>query len=354
MAELPKPKGIFSGEHLPKGWVGQKSNLEVYLRSLSDICPGMRVVSQISRSSSSATFVLKSLEGLRVCQFRLSHNTSPNPDNVSFEENLSPTRFSHVSERMDYLRSFGIAVPRILSSGEVYVTDELQEYMVMDFIKGVSADTFLARHPDKNKEVYHKFGEILARLQGIPYKEKLDFANEHVLRKVRYAGNFLVQNQVFSLEHICQLMSVLERRLSLLGNPQMSYVHLDPFPVNLQITGNFNNFYVTLMDIEAIQGGHPLVEGLGRAVKWGIYDWDYISGKLPYDTSSTVDAFLHGYSKFSPEVTQYMQSSADLKLLLETTELVSLPQSIMKETKKENPEKYYEWSKNRLLQLIEK
>jgi len=121
------------------------------------------------------------LEGLRVCQFRLSHNTNPNPDDVSFEENLSPIRFSHVSERMDYLRSFGIAVPRVLSSGEVYVADELQEYMVMDFIKGVSADIFLARHPDKNQEVYHKFGEILVQLRKVPFKEKQNSANEHIL-----------------------------------------------------------------------------------------------------------------------------------------------------------------------------
>jgi aminoglycoside phosphotransferase (APT) family kinase protein len=345
MAELLQPKGIFSGEHLPKDWVGQKSDLEAYLQPLSDICPGMRVVSQISRGSNKTTFVLKSLEGLRVCQF----TSSPSPEASSDANSVFAA-----PERMDYLRSNGIAVPKILLSGETYVGKEPHRYIVMDFVRGINADIFLARHPNKSQEVYYKFGEILARLQEVPFKEKQGSANEYVLGKVRYTGNFLIQNQVFSLEHIRQLIGVLERRLSLLGDPQLSYVHLDPFPVNLQITGNFNNFYVTLMDIEAIKGGHPLVEGLGRALKWGIYDWDYISGKLPYNASSTVNAFLQGYSKFSPDAIPYMQSSADLELLIETTELVSLPESILKESEKEEPAEYYEWSKSRLLQLIEK
>lgn len=339
--EWPQEKGIFSGRNLPEDWTSQRLNPKPYLQALNDVYPDtMRLVSQIVRGSNNATFALQSSEGLRVCQFT--------PISKLDSGAIS------VVEITDHLRNNGIEVPEILANGIIYINNEPNRYIVMDFVKGVNADIFLGLHPNKSQEVYYKFGEILARLRKVPLKEKQSRANEHVLGKVRYAGNFLVQNQVFSLRHIRQLIGILEKRLSLLGNPQMSYVHLDPFPMNFQITGNFNNFHVTLMDIEAIKGGHPLVEGLGRALKWGIYDWDYISGKTLYDISSITDSFLRGYSEFSPDAIQYMQSSSDLELLIETTELVSLPESILKESEKEEPAEYYEWSKNRLLQLIEK
>ncbi|MDQ3239698.1 MAG: phosphotransferase [bacterium] len=278
MRELISPRGVFSDKHLPREWVSQKSNLEAYVVALETVCPGMRVISQLSRSTNTTTFVLQENDTLRVCQF--GPPIKPDNNQVTLEEKYNPRKFADASDRLLYLASQGIPVPKILSHGEVFVADGQRQYIVMDFIKGISADAFLARHPHKRDKVYEEFGEISAKLSNVPYLGSQTSANNHLSEKVRHAATFLAQHNIFSLEQVGQLLSTLDNRLKSLGDRSIGYVHLDPFPINLHITGSVNNFYITLMDIEAFGQGHTLIEGLGRAIQWSIYDWAYISGHI--------------------------------------------------------------------------
>ncbi|OGM12084.1 hypothetical protein A2Z22_03260 [Candidatus Woesebacteria bacterium RBG_16_34_12] len=345
MSDLLKSKGIFSGESLPDGWRTQKINFDHYLKAMEEICPGWHAVGTISKGANNITFVLNNLEGLRVCQFSV----------FSREEDSSLDSFETISGRLSHLQKCGVAVPYIITGGELYVDEKKRRYIVMDFVRGVSADNFLSRHPKKKQDVHFEFGKVLGQLRATPIlNSRRISANEHLLHKVDHISNLLVQSQVFSMEQMNRLTRSLKDRLLLLGDAPFSYVHLDPFPINFRITGTVSNFDVTLMDVDAIQEGHPLVEGLGRAIKWGIYDWSYVNGETTKDTTETVNAFLEGYSQSSSDPDRFMRSVEKTNLLLETAEMVGLPETILRESKKERPQEYYEWSKNRLLELSEK
>lgn len=352
MSELLHPRGIFSGEKLPKGWTIPQLKLDGYLQQLNTVCPDLKVVSQIARGANSITFVLKGKDGLRVCQFSGPTGKNFNFDNTSFQENHISRKFRDAETRMNYLRDQGFAVPEVFSSGTILIDGDMQEFIVMSFLKGISVDTFVSSHPHKKQQVYERIGALLARLQTVPLGESPFSANEHVLEKVEIARSYLVRNQILTLEQGRQLMSVTDKRVNRSGDFQASYVHLDPTPVNIQVTGSINNYILTLLDVEAINLGHPLIEGLGRALKWGIYDWDYVSGGDQSGVFLTVEAFLRGYSQVLPEAAHYTKDAKSLQSLLETTELTLLPSSIMKEHMKSMPGEYYEWSRNRLSELI--
>ncbi|HBC72263.1 MAG: hypothetical protein UX91_C0008G0012 [Candidatus Amesbacteria bacterium GW2011_GWB1_47_19] len=353
MSELAQSKGIFSGDNLPIGWKDQRSKLDSYLHHLSVVCPDMKLIGQITRGANSTTFVLKGADGLCICQFSGSLKVNLNFNNPFFQEDQSAYKFRGVKERMAYLRSQNIAVPEVFSTGTVIVDDNQEEFVIMNFVKGISVDSFLSSHPHKRQQVYERVGVLLAQLQSVQLLESHSSANDLVMRKVENASTYLVRNQILASEHGRQLMGVLSRRVDQLGDFQTTYVHLDPTPVNMQVTGSIDNYVLTLLDVEAINPGHPLIDGLGRSIKWGIHDWNYVSGGELTSVSSTVDAFLRGYSQFVPEATKYIIEPELLQPLMVTTELVLLPLSIMKENMKEEPGEYYDWSKNRLLQLIE-
>lgn len=360
--EVPKPRGIFSDGHLPREWVTRKENLRPYLPSLDVVCPGMKLISQLARSTNTKSFVLQASDGLKVCQFGPRATPEQLEVIAPHEEKNRPKKFEGTLERMSYLRSYGIAVPRIISSGMVNIAGEPRQYIVMDFIKGLSADIFLAHHPAKTQEVYYKFGKILGHLSQVPFTEREASSADNVLLKVRHASNFLENRGVLSLRQGKKLLKIIERRLAVLGEHPMVYVHLDPSPTNLQITGKQSNFNVTLMDVEAIQGGHPIIEGLGRAILWGIYDWNYITGTKIESIDSIARAFLDGYSPTSTYATMVRKSPDALEWLMETCRLVNLSQAIMYEIKKDYSKFEYgqeysreslDWSKETLLRLID-
>ncbi|MDP2637765.1 MAG: phosphotransferase [Candidatus Levybacteria bacterium] len=356
-----KQKISLSDKYLPQEWVDQKPNIKVYLPALDVVCTNMQMVGQLSGGASTATFVLNDSGNLRVCQFGPPLIADKKIDR--FEEKYNPKKFEHALERLRYLSDNGVAVPKILSYGEVDVTGNNREYIVMDLVEGIGVNVFIGHNPSRRQEVYSKLGEALAGLSTVPYCEKQGSANRHVLDKVRHAGDFLARKQIISSTQLERLMSVLNRKLFILGDRPMSYVHLDPFPTNFLIRSGNKNLNITLMDVEAIRGGHQLVEGLGRAVQWGIYDWEYISKTRGKATNSTIEAFLNGYSKICPEVLKFLRSNSELSRLLEISQLASIPQTIMHEMK-ENASRFrfdkielkntFEWKKNMLLRLIAK
>lgn len=360
MIEQEKPKGIFSDKHLPREWVSQKPDTQIYLPAISKVCPGMRVVSQLARSSNTTTFVLRGDNGLQVCQFaKLSLNTDQKI--APFEEKYNPHKFDQAVEKMRYLQSKDVLVPTIISNGNVEIGGALRQYLVMDFVKGVSADVFMSHHPNKTQEVYYKFGEILGRLSQVPFEESDISPDELVLAKVEHASNFLSMREIIEPNEANRLVRIVKERLSRLGTQHMTYVHLDPFPTNLHISGKHSNFQVTLMDIEAIQAGHQIIEGLGRAIQWGIYDWNYISGSKIEDIDSILGAFLDGYSQTSNYAFQIRYSSSELEWLMNTSQLVHLPQAMMYETRKDHPifepgteysQETLDWNRTRLSQLL--
>lgn len=228
----------------------------------------------------------------------------------------------------------------------------------MNFINGISGDRLLARSPESRLNVYCEFGKILSRLSTVPVIDiENRTASQIVLDKVTHSAEYIFARKIISLTQLDKLIELVKNRLETLGNVPLTYVHLDPSPTNLQLEVKENRYIATLMDIEAIQTGHPVIEGLGRAIMTGIYDWNYITNGNPEEIHSNVESFLKGYSEMSIYAKNLLRSEKDFEWLLQTCRLIHLPQSIMYEAKKDtslfNPDEIsFNWSIDTLLKLI--
>lgn len=182
-------------------------------------------------------------------------------------------------------------------------------------------------------------------------------ASKIVLDKVRYASKYILAKKIISQDQFNKLLKIVKNRLNLLGDISSSYVHLDPYPTNLHIEIKGDKYKPILMDIEAIQIGHPIIEGLGRAIMAGIYDWNYITNGDPDEIQSNVESFLKGYSETSEYARKLLNSKRDFEWLLQTCRIIHLPQSIMYECKKDkslfDPDNIsFNWSIDSLQKLI--
>lgn len=345
---------IFSGKYLPSQWERKEIDVSKYENALNTICPNMDILGQLTRSTNTVSFVMQSSRNLFVCQFAPSNLT-----NVSkFEEKNNPNKFQGAQERMAYLNEHKISVPEIVSKGEIIIDLQKRQYIVMNFVNGISADRLLARSPESRLDIYYEFGKILSKLSTIPIAESENrTSSKVVLDKVGYADKYIFERGIISQSQFNKLTKLVKNRLSLLDNIPLAYVHLDPYPTNLHIETEGEKYKPTLMDIEAIQIGHPIIEGLGRAIMAGIYDWNYIANGNPNEIESNIESFLKGYSETSEYAKKLLSSKSDTEWLLQTCRIIHLPQSIMYEDKKDtslfNPDNIsFNWSIDTLLKLI--
>ena len=347
---------VFSGKYLPSQWVNRKPvQVNVYKVALNTICPNTKLIGQITRSTNTTSFLLYGSRKYYVCQF-----APPASEKVVFpwEEKYNPRKFDGAIERMAHLKSHGICVPTIRSRGSISINDLERQYIVTDFVKGIGADILLSEHPNMKLKVYFEFGKTLSKLTKVPLKEDVTLpSNDIILTKIKHAGEFISHLGCITPKQAKRLIIKVEDRLNLLGNQPASYVHLDPTPTNLHINYKKDSVYVTLMDVEAFRVGHPIVEGLGKAVMIGIYDWYYLTNEDPTTIQTTVNAFLDGYSLNLPYAQRVKRSKNDLEWLIETCRLIHLPQSIMYEYKKDTSyfatdEKSTKWSIKVLHELL--
>ncbi len=339
MQKLPEAKGVFSGKDLPTGWSNEDSLYKSYAPLVSEILPDSKIISPISRGTSTVTFVLRTGDELQVCQFDSTGGGS------------GSRRYPKIENRIRYLKTEGIKLPDVVSTGLVEHDNQPKEYIVTRFISGLGADKFLKSHPEKTYGLYHKVGEELAKLAAVPVIDDDSDSQQHAIDAVVMANDSLLRLELFSQDQLDSMVGNIKKRFSLLPSSQLAHVHLDPFPSNVMVSGPIDNFEVSLLDIESIDLGHPLVEGLGRAVKWGIYDWAYISNSDPKLIPTAVEAILTGYSRVDTSARIFLEDPSLLRLLLDTSELIGLPTSIAREGRKQNPAEYQAWNIGRLLQL---
>ncbi len=344
---------LFSGKYLPPHWASKEVDIEIYRPAVNHICPGMELVGQLTRSTNTVSFILRDENKLYVCQFAPPQSTQFS----QFEERNNPRKFLRAKERMDYLIKNGIQVPTIVNDGTITIQDKARGFIVMNFVEGISADRFLAKNPHESKKIYFKFGEILAQLSNLKTQEVLDTTSfDNILGKVNHSAKYICDKGVITAQQVDKLIKLVKQRLIKIGNVPLSYVHLDPFPTNIHISfaAENENPILTLMDIEAIQLGHPVIEGFGRAIMTGIYDWNYIIGGNSDDISGNLKAFVDGYSKILPIDNNFKE----IGLLMKTCRLIHLPQSIMYELKRditifEADAGSFDWSSSTLRDLIE-
>ncbi|WKZ25814.1 MAG: phosphotransferase [bacterium] len=345
---------IFSGKYLPSQWERKEIDVSKYEKALNIICPNMDILGQLTRSTNTVSFVLKSSQKLFVCQF-----APPNLTKVSkFEEKNNPNKFQGAQERMAHLNEHKISVPEIILKGETIIDSQKRQYIVMNFVDGISADRLLARSPESRLTIYHEFGRILSKLSTVPIIEPENRTpSKIVLDKVNHAAKYILNRKIISQDQFDKLIMLVNARLTILGEMPLAYVHLDPSPTNLHIKIQGTKHVTTLMDIEAIQIGHPIIEGLGRAIMTGIYDWSYITNGNTDEIQSNVESFLSGYSEMSLYAKSLLRSKKDFEWLLQTCRIIHLPQSIMYEDKKDtslfNPDDIsFNWSIDTLQKLI--
>jgi len=301
---------IFSGKYLPPQWERKEIDVSKYKESLNTICPNMDILGQLTRSTNTVSFVLQSSQNLFVCQF-----APPNLTKVSiFEEKNNPNKFQGAQERMTYLNEHKVSVPEIVLQGETIVDSQKRQYIVMNFVEGISADRLLARSPNSRLDIYHEFGRILSKLSTIPIiKPENRTSSKIVSDKVTHAAKYILNRKIISQEQFDKLIKLVNTRLTMLGCIPLAYVHLDPSPTNLHIMIQNTKYVATLMDIEAIQIGHPIIEGLGRAIMTGIYDWNYITNGNSDEIQSNVESFLKGYSEMSFYAKKLLRSKKDFE-----------------------------------------
>jgi len=345
---------IFSGKYLPSQWERKEIDVSKYEKAINIICPNMDILGQLTRSTNTVSFVLQSTQKLFVCQF-----APPNLIKVSkFEEKNNPNKFQGAQERMAYLNEHKISVPEIISKGEIIIDRQKRQYIVMNFVNGISADRLLARSPESRLDIYREFGTILSKLSTVPVIENQNrTSSKIVLDKVTHAAKYILTRKIISQDQFDKLIKLVKARLTMLGEIPLAYVHLDPYPTNLHLEVESEKYKPTLMDIEAIQIGHPIIEGLGRAMMAGIYDWNYITNGNPIEIDSNIESFLKGYSKNSEYAKNLLNSKDDTEWLLQTCRIIHLPQSIMYEDKKDtslfDPDSVsFNWSIDSLQKLI--
>lgn len=348
---------VFSDKYLPPQWVSKQVNLETYKPALKTIFPNLEIAGQLTRSTNTVSFILRGSDHLYVCQL------APPKSSIKvhpLEEKNNPKKFDGALKRMKYLNESGISVPNILSEGVIQVNGQNRQYILVDFVVGISADRFLSHNRQDREMVYYKFGQILGRLSEVTCSGKGSLpAINLLLAKVNHATKFIFQKNVISKGELFKLTMLVKERLESLGNIPTRYVHLDPFPTNLHLTKSETGLKPTLMDIEAIQKGHPIIEGLGRAIMTGIYDWTYITGENSNDTDFIIKSFIDGYSESSVYSKTLKSSKSNLVWLIDTCRLVHLPQSIMYEHKKDvsifiPDKKSLKWSVETLRKLTNK
>jgi len=151
---------IFSGKYLPSQWASKKINLVKYKDALNVMFPDMKILGQLTRSTNTVSFILKDFKDIYVCQF-----APPKLTKVSkFEEKNNPNKFHGSQERMAYLNKNKISVPKILSTGSIIIDGQKRQYILMNFVNGISADRLLARSPESKSKIYYEFGRILSKM----------------------------------------------------------------------------------------------------------------------------------------------------------------------------------------------
>ena len=122
--------------------------------------PDMKILGQLTRSTNTVSFILKDFKDIYVCQF-----APPKLTKVSkFEEKNNPNKFHGSQERMAYLNKNKISVPKILSTGSIIIDGQKRQYILMNFVNGISADRLLARSPESKSKIYYEFGRILSKM----------------------------------------------------------------------------------------------------------------------------------------------------------------------------------------------
>ena len=146
------------------------------------------------------------------------------------------------------------------------------------------------------------------------------------------------------------IFEITNNNLSKLPKLPETWVHMDPFPVNWIITKSLVNFRLTLVDVRAIQIGHPWLEGIGRAIQWACRDWFTITNQQPPDFLET--ELLASFNTEAPREIQ-IPKIFNLNSLLQLEELIWLPRAIAYESLRDSPEETPDRRKKLIMQICE-
>ncbi len=347
--EIPILHGVFSRDSLPSSW--KTSHNQGETKMLVEIAqasiPSAEVVGEIPRSSNSITVLFKNNGKLFIAQ--LGPQKSIENANTDNWERQNSNKFANVSF-INEIQQGGVNIPRVYDFG----TRGERSYILMEFIPGTSADKFMDRWPEKSSLVFQEAGKQIGQLASLTIpKELKEKSKPSLIEKLQPFLNFLENKQIISTNEKVQIARSLTIRLELLNSQQNSLVHLDPFPVNWHITGSPQNFKVSLLDLEAIGVGHPLVEGIGRALQWAAEDWFWIK-KKPEHVGKFETMLAEGFNSTVKENLRITIDPKELTFLKDTAELAWLPEAIVYEFAKEKPSEGPERRKNNLLNIISK